>query len=112
VLHTSLKFTYYSDILLAYAGDGVIDRGAANDIIRRLIDGKKGQLDLHPREIEVLNLTSRGMRNKEIAEKLHISERTVQSHLRSIFSKLKVDSRTAAVLQGLKLGWLDIGDLS
>jgi len=102
-------------VRLAHAGDGIIDRSAANNIIRHLIsdkNGKKGNLDLYPREIEVLKLTARGMRNKEIARELNLSERTVQAHLSNIFSKLEVDSRTEAVLQALKEGWLDICDLS
>jgi two-component system, NarL family, response regulator LiaR len=102
-------------VRLAYAGDGIIDRSAANNIIRHLIadkDGPKGNLDLYPREIEVLKLTAKGMRNKEIAKELTISERTVQAHLSNIFNKLEVDSRTEAVLQALKQGWLDICDLS
>jgi two-component system, NarL family, response regulator LiaR len=102
-------------IRLAHAGDGIIDRSAANNIIRQLIadqDNKKGNLDLYPREIEVLKLAAKGMRNKEIAKELNISERTVQAHLSNIFSKLEVDSRTEAVLQALREGWLDICDLS
>ena len=102
-------------VRLAYAGDGIIDRSAANDIIRHLIgnkDSKKWNLELYPREIEVLKLASKGMRNKEIGKELSISERTVQTHLANIFRKLEVDSRTEAVLQALKQGWLDICDLS
>jgi two-component system, NarL family, response regulator LiaR len=102
-------------VRLAFEGDGIIDRSAANNIIRHLIadkNGKKGNLDLYPREIEVLKWTAKGMRNKEIAKELEISERTVQAHLSNIFSKLEVDSRTEAVLQALKEGWLDICDLS
>ncbi len=100
---------------LANAGDGIIDRCAANDIIRHLIedqDGKKVNLELYPREIEITKLISKGLRNKEIAKELNISERTVQAHLSHIFNKLDVDSRTEAVLQALKRGWLDISDLS
>ncbi len=99
----------------AHAGNGIIDREAASKIIRRVIadkDRKKGNLDLFPRELEVLKLTAKGLRNKEIARELKISERTVQAHLSNIFSKLDVDSRTEAVLQGLKEGWLDISDLT
>ena len=102
-------------VRLAHAGDGIIEQGAASKIIRRIIadkDSKKSNLDLFPRELEVLKLTAKGLRNKEIARELNISERTVQAHLSNIFSKLDVDSRTEAVLQGLKEGWLDIGDLN
>lgn len=102
-------------VRLAHAGDGIIDRTAAGKIIRHMIadkDRKKGNLDLYPREMEVLKLTAKGLRNKEIARDLNISERTVQAHLSNIFSKLDVDSRTEAVLKALKEGWLDISDLT
>jgi two-component system, NarL family, response regulator LiaR len=100
---------------LAHAGDSVIDRSLANSMIRHLMfskDGKTGQTELYPREIEVLKLVSKGMRNKEIGKELNISERTVQAHLSNIFGKLGVDSRTGAIIQALKQGLLDICDLS
>jgi NarL family two-component system response regulator LiaR len=75
-------------------------------------EGKNCNLNLHPREIEVLRLTARGLRNKEMAKELRISERTVQSHLSNIFNKLDVGSRTEAVLLGLNQGLLCISDLS
>jgi two-component system, NarL family, response regulator LiaR len=102
-------------IRLAHAGEGIIERTTANDIIRRFKDdksGKSGGLSLHPREVEVLKLAARGLRNKEMAKELNISERTVQAHLSNIFNKMDVGSRTEAVLQGLKEGLLDINDLS
>jgi ATP/maltotriose-dependent transcriptional regulator MalT len=51
---------------------------------------------LTDREIEVLHLVADGLSNAEIAERLVLSERTVHAHLRSIFDKLGVNSRTAA----------------
>jgi DNA-binding NarL/FixJ family response regulator len=51
---------------------------------------------LTPRETEVLQLVSRGLTDNQVAEKLVISPRTVHGHLRSIYSKLGVNSRTAA----------------
>lgn len=102
-------------IRLAHAGEGIIERSAANDIIRRYKnnkEGKSGNPNLHPREVEVLKLAARGLRNKEMAKELNISERTVQAHLSNIFNKLDVGSRTEAVLQGLKEGLLNINDLS
>jgi two-component system, NarL family, response regulator LiaR len=99
---------------LAHAGDSVLDRSLANSMIRHMLskDGKTGQTELYPREIEVLKLVSKGMRNKEIGKELSISERTVQAHLSNIFGKLGVDSRTGAIIQALKQGLLDICDLS
>ncbi|MBL8088976.1 MAG: response regulator transcription factor [Anaerolineales bacterium] len=52
---------------------------------------------LTERELEVLQLASLGERNKEIAYKLGITERTVKAHLQSIYQKFGVDSRAAAV---------------
>jgi NarL family two-component system response regulator YdfI len=52
---------------------------------------------LTERELEVLQAAARGERNKEIAYKLGITERTVKAHLASIYQKFSVDSRAAAV---------------
>lgn len=56
---------------------------------------------LSPRELEVIQLAARGLRNRAIAEKLSISNRTVEGHLNSIFGKLGVSSRVEAVLYAL-----------
>jgi len=111
------KHTPYEEMIMvirmAAHGHGILDRGMAEKIIGNFgNDNSNGQLKLNPREVEVLKLTARGMRNKEIALKLAISERTVQTHLSNIFNKLEVDSRSEAVLQALKEGLLDIKDLS
>jgi DNA-binding NarL/FixJ family response regulator len=100
-------------IRLIHAGDGIIERSAGETIARNFSADRESRqgLDLYPRELEVLKLTAKGLRNKEIARDLTISERTVQAHLSNIFSKLEVASRTEAVLKALKSGWLDINDL-
>jgi DNA-binding NarL/FixJ family response regulator len=60
------------------------------------------------RELEVLSLLAQGKSNKDIATKLFISETTVKSHLRSIFTKLKVLSRTEAVAAASRRGLIRI----
>jgi DNA-binding NarL/FixJ family response regulator len=55
-----------------------------------------GPDDLTAREIEVLRLVAGGLRNHEIAAQLTLSTNTVQAHLRSIYNKLDVTSRSAA----------------
>ena len=62
---------------------------------------------LTDRELEVLRAVSLGERNKEIAYKLGISERTVKAHLSSIYAKFGVDSRAAAVAIGTQSGLLN-----
>jgi NarL family two-component system response regulator LiaR len=66
---------------------------------------------LTDREIEVLRLVAKGRSNRQIATQLVLSKRTVQSHLRNIFNKLEVDSRTEAVVNGLKKGYLVLEDI-
>jgi two-component system response regulator DesR len=59
-----------------------------------------------PREHEVLQLAGKGLTNKQIAYRLHLSERTVQYHLRSIFNKTNTNSRTQAVAIAVQNGWI------
>jgi DNA-binding NarL/FixJ family response regulator len=66
---------------------------------------------LSDREMEVLRLAATGMSNMEIANSLTLSVRTVQTHLRSIFNKLGVGSRSEAIVYGLKKGWLTLEEL-
>jgi two-component system, NarL family, response regulator LiaR len=63
------------------------------------------------REIEILKFAAAGMSNKEIADKLNINIRTVKSYLVGIFSKLRVGSRTEAVMVGLRTGFLTLNDI-
>lgn len=59
---------------------------------------------LSPREIDVLQCIAGGMRNKEIAEQLGVSEFTVNSHVKRLMEKLNVSDRTLAVTTALKRG--------
>jgi NarL family two-component system response regulator YdfI len=69
---------------------------------------QKDQSPLSPteRELEVLRAVAQGERNKEIAFRLGISERTVKAHLASVYNKLGVDSRAAAIAVAAQNGWL------
>jgi DNA-binding NarL/FixJ family response regulator len=66
-------------------------------------DGARAQ-DLTLRQIEVLSLLAEGKSNKEIANRLAISDRTVRAHLTETFQTLGVASRVQAVLQAQQLG--------
>jgi len=71
-------------------------------------DGKAGtEGGLSERELEVLASVADGRRSKEIAVLLSISERTVKAHLASIYNKLGVDSRAAAIAIAAQKGWLN-----
>jgi DNA-binding NarL/FixJ family response regulator len=75
-------------------------QGVALDKLRS--DGSS----LTEREIEVLRLVAQGLSNQDIANRLVISRRTVHAHLRSIYDKLDVTTRTAAAHAGLRLNLL------
>jgi two-component system, NarL family, response regulator LiaR len=66
---------------------------------------------LSEREIDIIKLAARGLTNKDIAESLHLSYRTIEGHMRDVFNKLGVGSRTEAVLHGLKMGWFTLEEL-
>jgi two-component system, NarL family, response regulator LiaR len=66
---------------------------------------------LTPREQEILKMVARGLSNKEIADRVNLGPRTVKSHLVDIFSKLKVNSRTEAVIIGMRAGLIKLDDL-
>ncbi len=63
-------------------------------------------IQLTPRELEVLQAAATGERNKEIALHLNISPRTVKAHLTSVYNKLGVDLRAAAIAIAAQKGWL------
>jgi DNA-binding NarL/FixJ family response regulator len=59
---------------------------------------------LTKRQVEILKLMSQGFSNKQMANKLFLSETTIKAHLRTIFKKLNVSNRTQAVLVGINKG--------
>jgi two-component system, NarL family, response regulator YdfI len=69
----------------------------------------QGEGVLSEREMEVLAAVAQGNRSKEVAAALGITERTVKAHLGSIYNKLGVDSRAAAIAVAAQKGWLKPG---
>ncbi|NCO66379.1 MAG: DNA-binding response regulator [Candidatus Aquicultor secundus] len=94
-------------------GDSVLHPTIMRKVMQRFRNKGDGQESpslelLTDREVEVLTLAARGKSNKEIAEELSVSVRTVEAHLGHIFNKLDVGSRTEAVILALRKGWVGL----
>lgn len=101
----------------AHQGDTVLSPEVAGKVFRRLLPRLRGANQIAPgqhlseRESEVLALVARGAANREIARSMGLSVRTVEAHLRSIFAKLLVGSRTEAVVSAVKAGLLRLEEV-
>ena len=86
--------------------EAVIRRSTWNKNDSNQIDIKKVKSvnnEITPKESAVLELLTKGLNNKEIAEELDITEVTVKTHLRNIYKKFNVNSRTQLVLMAIQL---------
>lgn len=97
-------------------GESVLHPAVARKVLERFKrtgeePGAEVTKILTEQEITVLKMAAKGMNNKNIARDLHLSVRTVESHLASIFTKLGVGSRTEAVIQAMREGWFTLGEL-
>lgn len=86
-------------------------RPLSPEIAEKLVD-RIGEPDLTPREIQVLSHVARGLRNREISAVLRISEQTTQTHLRNIYSKLRVNDRTHAAFIAVQHGFIHVHEAS
>ncbi len=105
-----------SAIQTVHRGEAVLHPAVTRKILERFrgsSEVEKRELDLlSERETSILKMAARGMSNSNIAQELHLSVRTIESHLGSIFHKLGVGSRTEAVIQAMKRGWFTLEELS
>jgi two-component system, NarL family, response regulator LiaR len=104
-------------IKAVYKGEPALDPQIAKKVLNyfRLPDKapsiEEGYEHLSEREIAIIKLAAKGLTNKDIANNLHLSYRTIEGRMRDIFNKLGVGSRTEAVLYGLKMGWFTLEEL-
>ena len=92
----------------AARGESLLSSDIATRLVKHISAIGKRQ-SFTPREYDVLQLLVKGLRNKEIAGQLHITERTVKNHIANITAKLGVDSRTEAVLHAIKERLVELG---
>ncbi len=80
-----------------HRGGSWLDKGSVSRIVTKLLHQDEGRKEaaqlLTPRELEIVHMVARGLRNRAIAEQLLISEGTVKIHLHNIYQKLAVDGR-------------------
>jgi DNA-binding NarL/FixJ family response regulator len=105
-------------IRAVHAGEAVLHPTIAQKVFSRLSSNVRQpqetsqEAEFSEREMEILKLAAKGMSNQDIADQLYLSRRTVQAHLANIFRKMDVGSRTEAVLQALRKGWISLDDLA
>lgn len=85
-----------------YAGERWLEKQAVGRALETLLRREAGEREagsiLTPREIEMVGMVARGLRNKEMSERMNISEGTVKIHLHHIYRKLKVENRVELIL--------------
>ncbi len=100
-----------------HAGESVLHPAIARKVLNRFVAGPAGSKEKQPvdllseREMDVIKLAARGLSNQDIANELCLSMRTVQGHVGHIFNKLRVSSRTEAVVRALKEGWINLDEV-
>ncbi|MBQ9069300.1 MAG: response regulator transcription factor [Eggerthellaceae bacterium] len=113
VLKTSTSDELVTAIRTVYDGGTYINQEMASELTERLkdpdgIDEKNPLKVLTTREIEVMMLIAKGFTNKEIAEKIFVSVKTVEVHRSKIYSKLGIKSRAELVEIAIKYHLLEI----
>jgi NarL family two-component system response regulator LiaR len=109
LLKDSLPDEVAAAIRQIYQGETVIHPVIARKLIQEIRAEPKEDLQesLTAREKEILLWVARGLPNKQIAQKVHISEATVRAHVSNIFSKLNLANRSQVVLYAVQKGWID-----
>jgi len=102
-------------IRAVHEGESVLHRSIMRKVLGNIMPtvnrqaGQEKPENLSERELEILRLIASGVSNKQIADELRISTRTVQGHLSQIFGKMGVNSRTEALVRALNDGLVTLG---
>jgi len=110
VLKDSQPAAIVSSILAVVSGERVMANAVANrvlDMLTGTTSPKEFYDGLTAREVEILKLLATGQANKQIARKLHISEKTVRNHVSHMYEKLHIYDRSQAVLYAVRKGLVE-----
>lgn len=105
------RFSLKESVRAVYGGGGAVSPAVAAKVLDRLratedVPAQAPSTPLSDTQLEILRLIAGGYSNREIAERVHLSENTVKSHVQEIFRKLDVDNRVVAALKASQEGWL------
>lgn len=107
-LHTLRQLHHGDSVAIGTSRIMFEDPMTAGDDTTLIAEGAMAPSAFTQRQIQVLRLLSRGLSNKQIGERLFVSERTVKAYLSAIFEKLSVSNRSGAVAAALRLGLIDL----
>lgn len=112
VVKTTEGFELEEQIDLALAGGRPVSRYVAGHLLKiDDIASSQSELDdLTPREREVVTLIARGYKYREVSEELGISQKTLETHMRNVFDKLGVASRSEMTRLAFETGFVQPGD--
>jgi DNA-binding NarL/FixJ family response regulator len=111
VLKTASADELVRAVHTVHEGQSALSPEITGKVVRQMTGGRPSgaaeQVEsLTERELDVLRLAAQGKTNRAIGSELGISHRTVQGHLASVYGKLEVNSRTEAVTEALRRGWI------
>ena len=93
-------------LLTVVQGHMALDPRAADIVVQYVRQYEAPPENLNEREVQIIQLISQGLTNKEIGQRLHLSEHTIKGHVKDILAKLDVHSRIEAVLRAKELDLL------
>lgn len=103
LLKDSTPEELYAAIRAAAQGQAALSAPVASVLLKRM---QQPEGALTPREAEILELLAGGLSNRELGRKLYVSETTIKTHLLHIYRKLGVETRSAAIAEASRRGWV------
>jgi DNA-binding NarL/FixJ family response regulator len=107
LLKGAARAEIFDAIRTVHSGGSLLGPAVTSRLLEHIEQGDEQSDGLTPRELEVLTLLARGLKNAEIASELFISERTVKFHVSSILAKLGAETRTEAARIAVRRGLVE-----